>query len=39
MSNRILLVDDDAVVRGLLARAFRDSGFEVFEAGDGLAGA
>jgi CheY-like chemotaxis protein len=36
--DRILLVDDDVVVRGLLARAFRDCGFDVEEAGDGVAG-
>ena len=38
MRDRILLVDDDEVIRRLLARAFRDSGFEVEEAGDGVAG-
>ena len=31
----LLIVEDDAVLRGRLARAFRDRGFEVREAPDG----
>lgn len=34
MSARILVVDDDHVLRERLARAFRDRGFEVDTAGD-----
>lgn len=34
MSDRILVVDDDRVLRERLARAFRDRGYEVDTAGD-----
>lgn len=34
----ILLMDDDEAVRNLLARALRESGYEVVEAGDGREG-
>ena len=33
----LLIVEDDAVLRGRLARAFRERGFEVREAGDAAA--
>ena len=36
-SRKILLVDDDAMVRELLARQFIDAGHEVSQAADGLA--
>lgn len=35
---RILLVDDEPMVLALFARALRDQGYEVAEAGDGLTG-
>jgi CheY-like chemotaxis protein len=35
---RILLVDDEPMVLTLFARALRDEGYEVVEAGDGLTG-
>lgn len=38
MARRILIVDDEPVLRMLIARAFRERGHEVVEAGDGLAG-
>lgn len=34
----ILLVDDDAWVRGVYAEIFKNAGFEVYEAGDGAEG-
>jgi two-component system, cell cycle sensor histidine kinase and response regulator CckA len=33
----ILVVDDEAILRSLVARAFRERGYEVIEAGDGVA--
>jgi DNA-binding response OmpR family regulator len=33
----ILVVDDEAMLRSLVARAFREHGYEVIEAGDGVA--
>ena len=33
----ILVVDDEAMLRSLVARAFRERGYEVVEAGDGVA--
>ena len=33
---RVLVVDDDPLVRALTARAVRGAGHEVFEAGDGI---
>jgi two-component system cell cycle sensor histidine kinase/response regulator CckA len=38
VTHRILIVDDEPVLRTLVARAFRQRGFEVVEAADGLAG-
>jgi DNA-binding response OmpR family regulator len=38
VARRILLVDDEAVLRSLVARAFRQRGFEVVEAADGASG-
>jgi response regulator RpfG family c-di-GMP phosphodiesterase len=35
-NERILVVDDDAVVRGVLCECLRDAGHEVLEAGHGL---
>lgn len=35
-SGRILAVEDDAAVRGLLVRLLQDEGYEVFEADDAL---
>lgn len=35
-SGRILAVEDDAAVRGLLVRLLQDGGYEVFEADDAL---
>ena len=35
-SRRILLAEDDALLRRMLATALGDDGFEVLEAGDGL---
>lgn len=35
-SGRILAVEDDAAVRGLLVRLLQDDGYEVFEADDAL---
>jgi CheY-like chemotaxis protein len=33
---RVLVVDDEAVLRSLIARGFRDRGYEVIEVADGL---
>ncbi|HZI73877.1 MAG TPA: response regulator [Gemmatimonadales bacterium] len=38
MARRILVVDDEPVLRMLISRAFRERGYEVVEAADGLAG-
>jgi two-component system cell cycle sensor histidine kinase/response regulator CckA len=38
VSRRILVVDDEAALRELISRGFRQRGYEVVEAGDGLAG-
>ncbi len=38
MSVRILVIDDDPVVRGMLAEMLRREGYEVDEADDGRAG-
>jgi DNA-binding response OmpR family regulator len=35
---RILVVDDEPALRNLVARAFRERGYDVAEAADGLAG-
>ena len=35
---RILVVDDEPALRYMVARAFRERGYDVVEAGDGLAG-
>ena len=35
---RILVVDDEVALRSLIARAFRDRGYEVMEISDGLGG-
>ena len=37
-SARVLLVDDDAMVRGMLARQLEELGYDVLQASDGLAG-
>lgn len=37
VARTLLLVEDDAVLRGRMARAFRERGFEVAEAGDAAA--
>ena len=37
MAGSILIIDDDALVRGTLADNLRDSGFFVTTAGDGMA--
>jgi CheY-like chemotaxis protein len=36
-TDRILVVDDEPMLRRLIARALRDCGYEVVEAGDGMA--
>jgi CheY-like chemotaxis protein len=38
VARRILVVDDEPVLRMLISRAFRERGYEVVEAADGLAG-
>jgi CheY-like chemotaxis protein len=38
ISKRILVVDDEPVLRTLTARALRECGYEVVEAADGLIG-
>ena len=38
MSARILVIDDDPVVRGMLAEMLRREGYDVDEAEDGRAG-
>lgn len=35
---RILLIDDDAAIRGITRRILERAGYEVLEAGDGEAG-
>ena len=37
MSRRVLVVDDEIALRYIVARAFRDRGYEVVEAADGKA--
>ena len=37
MSRRILVVDDQPEIRALVSRGFRQRGYEVVEAGDGMA--
>ncbi|MEN9575989.1 MAG: hypothetical protein RL514_3844 [Verrucomicrobiota bacterium] len=37
MTHRILVVDDEADITELLSYNFRDAGYEVFSAGDGMA--
>jgi two-component system cell cycle sensor histidine kinase/response regulator CckA len=37
-SRRILVVDDEPALRYMVARAFRERGYDVVEAGDGMAG-
>jgi two-component system cell cycle sensor histidine kinase/response regulator CckA len=34
---RVLVVDDEAMLRSLVSRAFRERGYEVVEASDGVA--
>jgi two-component system, cell cycle sensor histidine kinase and response regulator CckA len=36
LARRILVVDDEPVLRLLVARAFKERGYETVEAGDGL---
>ncbi|PKM55604.1 MAG: DNA-binding response regulator, partial [Firmicutes bacterium HGW-Firmicutes-3] len=36
MNGRILIVDDETVIREVMAKAFRNDGYKVFEAADGL---
>jgi len=36
--SKILLVDDDTQTREIYADVFKNKGFEVYEAGDGLEG-
>lgn len=38
MTTRILVIDDDPIVRGMLAEMLRREGYEVDEADDGRAG-
>jgi DNA-binding response OmpR family regulator len=38
MASCILIIDDDATWRGILARALREAGYKVFEAEDGRVG-
>ncbi len=38
MGRRILVVDDEPALRALIARGFRDRGYDVVEMADGLAG-
>ncbi|MEX2008063.1 MAG: response regulator [Candidatus Spechtbacterales bacterium] len=38
MAHTILLVDDDADIRGLYAQVFKENGFKTLEAPDGAAG-
>lgn len=38
MSVRILAIDDSPTIRGLVGRALRTAGFEVFTASDGIEG-
>jgi DNA-binding response OmpR family regulator len=38
MAARILVVDDEAMLRRLVTRALQEAGYEVEEAGDGLLG-
>ncbi len=38
MADRILVIDDDPIVRGMLAEMLRREGYEVDEAEDGRAG-
>jgi DNA-binding response OmpR family regulator len=35
---RVLVVDDEVTLRSIIARAFRERGYEVVEMADGLAG-
>ena len=37
-SRRVLVIDDDAVTRLVIAAALRDAGYDVVEAGDGAEG-
>jgi DNA-binding response OmpR family regulator len=38
MASRILVIDDEPMLRGLVIRALKEAGYEVEEADDGLAG-
>lgn len=38
MAHRILAIDDSPTMRGIVARALRNAGFEVFLAADGVEG-
>jgi DNA-binding response OmpR family regulator len=38
VGRRILVVDDEAALRALVARAFRERGYDVVEMGDGIGG-
>lgn len=38
MTHRILAIDDSPTMRGMVARALRNAGFEVFLAADGVEG-
>jgi len=38
VNNRILLIDDDLIVRQTIASVLTDAGYEVVSAGDGLSG-
>ena len=35
MNGRVLIVDDETVLREVMAKAFRTEGYKVFEAADG----